>query len=233
MHYLEAVVAVLFLICVINGFRKGFLRMVLSFGTLAIALIISMFGYHYVARMMNQYTGFSDLVQTQIEDTLELDTGKNVKKRSKQTKKINELPLPQTLIEGLNENNNEEMYEALRVNTFYEYIARYLAMVVSNSAAFLITYLLAFLVLKVIMALVDMITELPIIHGINKVGGILLGGLEGVLAVWLLFLVINIISGSGIGQTLLAYTRESPYLSIIYDKNIIMDGITNLSNILF
>lgn len=233
MHYLELAVAVLFIVCVINGFRKGFLRMVLSFGTLAISLIVSMFGYHYIAKMMNQYTGFSDSVQTQIASTLNLNMSKDVKNRSKQTKKINKLPLPQSLIEGLNDNNNEEMYEALKVNTFYEYIAKYLAMVVSNSAAFLITYLLAFILLKVIMLLVDMITELPIIHGINKAGGILLGGLEGVLLVWLLFLLINIISGSGIGQTLLTYTSESKYLSVIYDKNIIMDGMTNLSNILF
>ena len=147
-----------------------------------------------------------------------------MKKRSRQTKKINELPLPQTLIDGLNENNNEEMYEALSVNTFNEYIARYLAMVVTSSAAFLITYLIA---------LIDMITELPIIHGLNKAGGILLGGLEGFVVVWLLFLVINIISGSGIGKTLLTYIGESKYLSVLYNKNMIMDGITNLSNILF
>ena len=233
MHYLEGAVAVLFLVCMWNGFRKGFLRMVLSFGTLAISLIVSMFGYQYVAKMMNQYTGFGDAVQTQIESTLHLDTAKNVKKRSRQTKKINELPLPQTLIDGLNENNNEEMYEALSVNTFNEYIARYLAMVVTSSAAFLITYLIAFLVIKIIMALIDMITELPIIHGLNKAGGILLGGLEGFVVVWLLFLVINIISGSGIGKTLLTYIGESKYLSVLYNKNMIMDGITNLSNILF
>ena len=54
MHYLEGAVAVLFLVCIWNGFRKGFLRMVLSFGTLAISLIVSMFGYQYVAKMMNQ-----------------------------------------------------------------------------------------------------------------------------------------------------------------------------------
>lgn len=233
MHYLEAVVAIIFIVCVVNGFRKGFLRMVLSFGTLAIAFVITMFGYHHVAKVLNQYTGFSDAVQTQVAKTLELDTNKDVEKRAIQIKKINNLPLPETIIQGLNDSNNEEIYEALKVNTFNEYLAKYLAVIVSNSAAFLITYLLAYLLLKALMALVDMITELPIIHGINKIGGVLLGGLEGVLLIWLTFLVINIISGSGIGQTLLIWIKESKYLSILYDNNIIMDGIINLSNILF
>ncbi|MGN0244044.1 MAG: CvpA family protein [Lachnospiraceae bacterium] len=232
-HIFEGVMAVIVLFFLINGLRKGLLRMVLSFGTAAIALIIAMMCYHYVGKTLNQYTSLNQAVEKQIASALKIDTEKNVKKRNRQMEQINELKLPDTLVKGLLDNNNEEMYEALNVKTFNGYIAKYLAVIACNSAAFLLTYIIAFVLLKLLMCFVDMIAELPIIHGMNKLGGLLLGGLEAVVVVWLLFLVINIMGSTSWGQTLLGYIEQSKYLSWAYNTNLIMDGITNLSNILF
>ena len=127
MNYLLIGVVLFFILVTANGFRKGLLKSVLFCGTTILALFVTSQCYQFVGKALNEYTGLGEQIETSIEKSLEMKTNETKKiKRAEQTKKIESLNLPQGIKDALVENNNMDIYKALNVTSFYEYIASYL-----------------------------------------------------------------------------------------------------------
>lgn len=74
----------------------------------------------------------------------------------------------------------------------------------------------------------NLLSRLPVIHTMNKMGGMLVGLLKGLILLWLICIVITIMSGTEAGIYLYGQINESPFLKYIYDNNMIMALITGL-----
>lgn len=81
---------------------------------------------------------------------------------------INNMELPQLLTNGLLNNNTAEVYQYLAVTTFSDYIAQYLARMVVNGISFMISFVLATLLIRCITWMLNLISRLPIINGVNR-----------------------------------------------------------------
>ena len=73
--------------------------------------------------------------------------------------------------------------------------------------------------LNVVFFSVKMIAKLPIVHGLDKLLGIVVGILETVLIIWTIY-AINIFRDLGTwGQVIVDYTRDSRILTYLYENN--------------
>lgn len=64
-----------------------------------------------------------------------------------------------------------------------------------------------------------MISKLPIVHGLDKILGIVAGILETVLIIWTIY-AFNIFRDLGtLGQVIVDYTRDSKILTYLYENN--------------
>ena len=234
MNYLLIGVVLFFVLVTANGFRKGLLRSVLFFGTTILALILTSGCYQFVGKGIKEYTGISEKIEQSIEDSLKIKTEEqqNVK-RVEQTKKIEEMNLPEGIKNALIENNNKDIYEALGVAGFYEYIASYLANMVVNGIAYFITFILSGIIIHLLLRVLDFITEIPILKEINQIGGLLLGAIEGIIGIWIFFLIVTLFGSTTFGETMYAYINDSVLLTYLYNNNIILMFITNMSKLLF
>ena len=59
----------------------------------------------------------------------------------------------------------------------------------------------------------------PIIKGINQYAGLILGAGEGIIIVWVFFLIITIMGNTELGTALNQYIEDSKFLSFIYNNN--------------
>ena len=73
--------------------------------------------------------------------------------------------------------------------------------------------------LNVVFFSAKMISKLPIVHGLDKLLGIVAGILETVLIVWTIY-AFNIFRDLGtLGQVIVDYTRDSEILTYLYENN--------------
>lgn len=173
-------------------------------------------------------------IQQHISDTIKVDPeveGEVV--RTEQTKIIDGMNLPAGIKKGLTENNNADIYKAFNVNGFYDYISRYLTSLVMNAIAFIITLIATIISLRLLLKMLDFLTELPILNGINRVGGLLLGAAQGLAAVWIFFIIVTIFGATPFGQETYKSINDSAILSVIYNNNLLLTVITSMSTLLF
>ena len=87
--------------------------------------------------------------------------------------------------------------------------------------------------MKIIIRCLNLLSRLPVIHTMNKMGGLLVGLLKGMIILWILCIIITILSGTEQGGYLFAQINESLFLRYIYDHNYIMMFINGFKDILW
>lgn len=141
---------------------------------------------------------------------------------STQNELIRRLPLPQTFREKLLDNNNAEGYQKLGVSTFLDYIVHFCATMILNAVSFLVAFLLVQIVFRITVGALDILARIPVIGGLNRAAGLLLGLLEALLMLWIFFMAVSAVQTTEAGLYLMSMIQESRLLSYLYDSNFFM-----------
>ena len=106
-------------------------------------------------------------------------------------------------------------------------------MVILNGIVFLGLTLLCRLIFFVLAQTVKDLTKLPIVRWIDKIGGGVLGALKGLVYIWVFFLVLSISSTFEWSRLMIMQINDSQILKLLYDNNILLDIVGDLTKILF
>lgn len=136
-----------------------------------------------------------------------------------QIQQVQSTVLPDFVKEALLENNNHIIYEELGVTTFWDYVAAYIARMLIHVVSFLVTFLLAIIIVRALMAAVDIIGELPVIGTLNHIGGAAVGAGVALIIVWIAFLLITVTYSSEFSASCLAQIQQNPILNFLYESN--------------
>lgn len=170
---------------------------------------------------LKQNTGIHQTLEDGVRKAMGFDELTDVEEPARQRELIEGLSLPEQIKEALLENNNYEAYDILGVQTFSDYISGYLANGILNIISFLLLFAVVFAVIHLITGWLDLVAKLPILSGINKLAGALLGAAEGLFVLWLLFLLVTAFAGTAFGKTMIEQIDSSKWLSFLYDNNIL------------
>ena len=146
----------------------------------------------------------------------------------KQKEFVDDLNLPEFIKKNILENNTAKGYQQLAANTFSEYIADYLTGIVMNGISFLITYFLARLFIGFLIKVLDILTKFPVVHGMNKLAGALVGGAKAILLLWIALLLLTICYNTQIGKMGIQMVEKDPFLSFMYDNNFLIRIFINI-----
>ncbi|MCR5793324.1 MAG: CvpA family protein [Lachnospiraceae bacterium] len=91
--------------------------------------------------------------------------------------------------------------------------------IIINILSYIILYYLVKLLLWQFGHSLDDITELPVIHTINKGGGMLLGLAYGVVIIWLLGVFVLLLNATDFGQIVLGHVHENMFLMLLMKTN--------------
>ncbi len=85
------------------------------------------------------------------------------------------------------------------------------------------SYVLAFIIasigLSVACSVLDIVAKLPVLKQINKTGGLFVGLLEGVLRVWVVFIILDMFATTQWGNALLVMIHSNEYVRMLYENN--------------
>ena len=226
-NWLSIAAGVYLLSMVLYGHYRGFIRLAVSMVALVAALAIVHVSMPKVTEYLKENTSIQQTLSNSMKQAagigLPEETGDEEEKDedvpSVQRTIIENLNLPQNVKSALIENNNNEVYELLGVNAFADYIGNYLADMILNSVGFVLMFAIVYLLIKLVVRWLDLIARLPILSGMNKIAGALLGGVQGLIFLWILCLVLTACSGTSWGMTLIRQVEASKWLSFLYEHN--------------
>lgn len=216
-NWLEITVGLYLLGMILYGHYRGLIRMAVSMVALIATFAIVRMAMPYINGVIKNQTPVYEWIKDGIEHALIPE--ENPIKAADEQELIESLCLPKEIQALLIENNKPDMYKLLGVEAFAEYVANYLAGLIINAAGFVLMFALVYIVVHLIMRWMDIMAKLPILSGVNKLAGAVLGGIEGLFFLWLLSLLVTAFSRSSWGTAVLAQVESSKWLMFLYHYN--------------
>lgn len=213
-----AVLAFLVLTCFV-GYRRGFVKEVVSALFLLLSIGIAWAVNPYVNEFIRENTPVYETVQEGCQNFVEAESEGGTS-QEEENSLIEGLALPDLFKDNIEDNNTQGVYEYLAVSTLGEYISEYLAQSVVNGISFLISFLLATLLVRMVSYALNVLSRLPVINGVNKAAGALIGIIKGVIFIWLAFLILTILCNTQAGKIGLEMIERDPFLSFLYGTDI-------------
>lgn len=225
MTWLGIVVAGILLLTAYKGFRRGFIREIVSFFFVFLALAVLWAINPYVNEFFMENTPVYEKIQESCQSFVESQKKQELTSpgTEEQTGFIEGLELPELLQKGLESNNTAEVYTYLAVDSFGEYISEALARMIVNGLSFFVSYLLASVILRLGTWVLNLLAGLPVLKSANKLAGGLVGAVKGVLFVWIAFLVMTILCSTSIGKEALALIEKDAFLNVLYEYDIFVN----------
>ncbi len=90
-----------------------------------------------------------------------------------------------------------------------------------KGACFLITFILALIIVLIILRVLGLVNKVPVVGKVNRVLGLVGGAVEGYFVICLVLLFVSLIAGTEIGGTLMENIESNSLLSALYDSNIL------------
>lgn len=238
MNWLLIGVGIIFFVCMVIGYVRGFIKIIVSFGTTVASIVLVLFLTPYTSKAIVALTPIDEMVQKKCismitSEGVEGDISENFLNkvelpRQKQIEILEKADMPEFVKRGLIENNNNEAYKQLGVLNFTDYIGTYVSSVIVKIISFLLTFIVITIFIRAVIFALDVITALPVVNGLNRVAGMLVGGMIAVVLIWIVFLVITLLYSSYIGAEGFRCIENSKFLTFLYEKNVILDWVTKL-----
>lgn len=215
------------------GWRVGFVKSVFSLISTIAIIIITILVSPIVTNMLKSSEKIAGTIQTKLEQVIDLSGVAQTLSPEEENDPlafIDGLQLPasikDTIKESLSETMEEKKEEAAdfvgdKLNALEVYICELLTNIILNALGFFITFILAAVGIAVLCFVLDLLSKLPVLHQINTIAGVLAGGLEGLVILWIVFIVITMLGSTGFGQSCMTMISESKILSFLYDSNIL------------
>ncbi len=234
-NWLAVVITALFLVFIINGWHKGFLKIIISFAGTVVILIAVVALSPKVSRYVTENTEIYEKTRYKVISVFldklsnaddKIQSGEDDISDNAKNSFLEDLNLPEIMKSDLIEKNASEMYQALLTTVFRDYISVYITKLIINAGSFVGVYITLSVFLWFIVKSSDIVSKIPVIKGFNKILGGLTGAAEALIIVWIFFFVIIMFLGNEIGGKLLKDVQASDILTYLFNNNLLFRFIS-------
>lgn len=198
---LDAVTLALIVFSLVKGYKKGLVKTAFKIGIIIAAVVIansfSPVLSDYV-KTTEQYKEFTTSVKTSILSSIEskesdgTESFENTHESNAAFDYLSKIGLDiKSIEEGYRQSieqgveNTKETLDRTVLTPVTEFLC--------NSICFVVVFVASVLLLYLLMFLIDLVFKLPLLKSANKVGGLLLGGVFGVLKVFVFCTIFQIV----------------------------------------
>lgn len=229
MNYLplifDGIIVLIFVICIIDGRKKGFVRTILSLLSVVISVVIAQHFSGPIAAWANDNfaeQAVTAYVETYIEDSfvnngLEPDTeslfSENIPDEVTELLEKYGVSLSSVDDEAVN------AIERLSKNVA-EKVLDVVLLPILEAIVFLLIYIVSSLILSILTGIVCKVFELPVIKNLNKLLGGILGAVKGVIVVAALSVFCIIVSRLAAGNEIADALSQTKLINIIGEEAI-------------
>ena len=231
MNTLDIVVLLILVSFVAIGYKKGLAIMVLNFFRTIIALFLASQLYPSISKFLREHTGMYESLKNSIAESMGLTQVVQETTLKASTELIENLPIPEFIRNTLTSNNNPEYYKVLKVDSLEGYIAGYISNMIINSIALIIVFISVYVLMNILVSALNIVANLPIINSFNKLGGSLIGFLQGTVLIWVIIVMLTFsfsTSSAPEHSDIFVMLNQSTIAIHFYNTNVILNFITNV-----
>lgn len=199
-YWADLIVVLFVLLLLLLGFRKGLLAMVYRFTSFFVSLVIAWLLYPRAADLLSAFgleQWIADLVRANyVEPSLEQATAD-----------ISDLP---AYLQSMVQSGQIGLTDAATAQVTH---------LIMNIAAFVLVLILVRLVVWVIGQLLHVVSKLPVIGCLNRIGGAALGAAEGILLVYIVLALLFAAAPLRSSQQVEQYIEQSVLTKAMYENN--------------
>ncbi|MCI8483266.1 MAG: CvpA family protein [Lachnospiraceae bacterium] len=193
MDLLLIVVLIIFGGFALHGYIRGLVRMIYSLAAVFLTIGLASLMAPYGAEFLREQTPLYEAIQ---EKTMEI------------------------LSQQLEEKTELEVSDLLKENGI-EQVTAQMADAILQRLAWILALILVGILLGVLIHVLDLIAKLPGINTINHMGGLIVGVIEGLAIVWVLFFVAGLCQSSEWGSQVMTSIQDNVFLRLLYENNLI------------
>lgn len=194
---IDIIVIAFILLSIFFGYKKGLVVLAVKLCAFVIAIVVTLVLYKPVANLVINSTSIDESIQNtileKVTDIIEDDQNAEI---------TNEL------IESAKQGMLPEASRELAINIIY-------------AGVMIILFIGIRICLIFVTAIANVITKLPILNQINKLGGILYGLIRGILLVYVFLLIISIVGTVNPKNEVHKQINTSYITKAMYENNII------------
>lgn len=113
--------------------------------------------------------------------------------------------------------------DKVSINSFVtDLVSSKIAFIILKIIVYAILMVLIYILCRVIFHFLNIFARLPVISGVNRILGLIVGVAEAYLLVCIIFTVFTFISSTPFGTTVMGYINSSAFLTAIYNCNIVL-----------
>jgi len=229
MNWLLIIIVLVLAAYTIHGYQKGMLRILFSLFSLLLTIIFVAWATPYIGEFLKENTKVYQTIEEKCEQSVRTKMQAKITEESEQQKGILEnygIVLPKSIEETLLGKAQSESDNVLETNGIYEEMAKKITDFIINGIAFFLALIICVILMHFLEGVIDIVSKIPILKGVNKILGIIAGLLQGLIMVWLFFYLVTIFQNVSWGQKVLSMIQSSNFLSNLYENNIILYLIT-------
>ena len=238
---------VLIAFCVIYGAKRGALRILFTTFSFLIAILISAALTEPVSEWLMNSTAIGDTINEKVSDYVDskmadlfdsdlegedllsyLEETDSSLTAEDQNDIIDSLALPKVLKNSISNSNTTANYIEMQVESFGDYLKLQLSTLLIRAITFLILALLIHIILKIVLHLIKFIEKLPLLRGLNKFLGALIGLFLALLVIWTAGLLVSILVGTGHLSAVSEAIYANDILSFFYDNNLLLAAVSGI-----
>lgn len=211
-YFLLLVVVILLVSSCVEGYRKGFLRMLVSMLSLLVVIICMVVAAPLLRGVLRDKTSLHETVKKaagrQLEAMLEEERQNEEPGRADEDAELLWRALPDGLSGYL---------PKLPTGDVVEKTSERLADLCVTLISMLIAFVAAFILVRIIGSALGIFNYIPVIGELNRLAGVALGLVKGGILLWLLCLLLTMAAPTAPGKALLQTIAGNELLNRIYD----------------
>lgn len=229
MNWLLIIVISVLAFSMLRGYRRGLLRMLYSLVSWIVMFFLVSQATPYVNTFLKENTMLYERIAQSCESAIREKAQNSIEENAQniaeqQVGEVQNLgmQLPEAVMSELAEKTADAAGGLMESAGVYEQLAYGLADFILNGISFFATMAVAMLLLHSLSRIVGIVSRIPVIRGVNRYLGMVVGVVFGLAVIWIGFYLIALCGTSETGNMLISYIYESPFLTYLYENNLII-----------
>lgn len=187
MNILDCVLIAVLIGFMINGYMKGFFKKIFQILGIVFGLILFKILYPIVNKLLLGSFIF-EKTKTFVIENMQLNTFVDNTKQGI-INSIQQLEIPDIVKNILIQNDN-----IFNTQNITEYISSFVSSIIINLVTVVLVFLLTIVCMRILAKTTNLLSRLPVLSFFDRIGGIIVGFIIGVIVVWLLCTIILVLS---------------------------------------
>ena len=217
MNWTLIVILIILAVSAAIGCKKGLIKVLFSLLAMAVIVVATTFFAPKMATALKTGTDWYDRLETKTEDYLE-EAGVLLHADSLgDSEALSSLLIPSSAKETIAEKGDE--YIAQGTDAYNSFVVTTVAGGIYSVMVYIGVLLAISLLVLILWGILNMLSKLPGVREVNRLGGLIAGLVVGLVIVWAGLLVVTVFFRNGLGSIISENIQSNGFLTFLYDKD--------------